>query len=182
MLRERIDAVRAMRDRIEAVDLRLNVKIDGETVRLNQRYEMQKEAISSALAAAEKAVEVANVANEKRLDAVNEFRAQQADIIRSFLSRDEYNAAHSALVEKTESLAASNMERISAVSSRLDRLEAGGVAVAGAHTEQRAEHGAQGLDDYYRSTQSRAQVGWVFAGLASLISIVSIILVVVLHK
>jgi hypothetical protein len=118
----------------EELDRRLEVvgreRIDNITAldRLTmQRFEDNDKALTAALAAAEKAVGVANTANEKRLDAVNEFRAQQGDLIRSFLTRTEYQAAHSALVEKVEGLADHNAERIGEldkrVTARLAELE-----------------------------------------------------------
>jgi urease accessory protein UreF len=71
-----------------------------------------EKAVTAALLSADKAVDKANEAHEKRLDSVNEFRAQLADQASTFMPRLE-----------SEQRAGSNTEKITAVATRLDKLE-----------------------------------------------------------
>jgi hypothetical protein len=73
---------------------------------LDERFESQQAMVQAALVQQKEQVVTAQVAMEKRLDALNELRALVADQQRTFVSRPEYDAAHAALVEKVDALAA----------------------------------------------------------------------------
>jgi hypothetical protein len=99
-------------------------------------------AIQAALASAEKAVAKAETASERRFEGVNEFRRTLSDQSATFLPRTEYDAAHTALVDRVNA----NSERMAALelrlTSRLDRGEGSDVGAAGQRTEQRLNTGS----------------------------------------
>jgi len=81
------------------------------------------------MVAAKEAVDRAAAATEKRFESVNEFRQTLSDQTNSFVSRNEYNAALSASVQRSEALAT----RIAAIEGRnLGASDLGSKIIAGA--------------------------------------------------
>lgn len=99
-------------------------------------------AIQAALASAEKAVAKAEAASEKRFEAVNEFRAQLRDQQIGFLSRDEYHAAHVALVDKVEAGNSRLAERVAALELRVNSMHSLDQGAADARNTARLNIGA----------------------------------------
>jgi hypothetical protein len=87
-----------------------------------------REYVDIRFEAQQKAVDKAEIDLNKRLDAVNEFRKQLADETQSFITRNEYGQAHSALVDKVTELT----KRIDAAESRSGGLSAGWAYLIGA--------------------------------------------------
>lgn len=110
---QRLDDERTLR--LEQA-IQAEARFDAERDRrYTERAAAQESAVASALRSAEKAVEKAEMASEKRFDGVNEFRAALADSTSKNLSRVEYNAAHTNLVD-----------RVNEVSDRVKGIEATG--------------------------------------------------------
>lgn len=61
-----------------------------------------QEAVKAALAAADKNIDKVALAIDKRFDGVNEFRKTLSDQTSKFITRDEYYAAHQALIDKID--------------------------------------------------------------------------------
>lgn len=91
---------------IDTLHQHFTTRLAEKDLRDQQRFEAQSSAIAAALLAAEKAVSKAEAASEKRFEAVNEFRAQLADLVARLLPRIEYDAAHAAVIERINALAA----------------------------------------------------------------------------
>ena len=66
---------------------------------IDRRFTEAARAVRVALEGAEKAVAKAETANERRLDSVNEFRGQLTDQTATFMTRNEFTAQHSALLD-----------------------------------------------------------------------------------
>jgi hypothetical protein len=73
----------------------------------NQYVDLNNRGITVAMVAAKEAVDRAATATEKRFESVNEFRQTLSDQTSSFVSRNEYNAALSASIQRSEALARS---------------------------------------------------------------------------
>ena len=76
-----------------------------------------EKAVAAALIAAKEAVTKAETAQQRTNENQNEFRGQLRDQANTFLTRNEYDLAHQALLEKLEGVAGS----VATVNSRLDR-------------------------------------------------------------
>jgi hypothetical protein len=116
-------------------DLRKNFQqqLTDLKVLLDERYSSQTEAISTAfksaelavntaLTNAEKAVTKAEVAAEERFKSVNEFRAQLGDQAATFLTRTEYDTAHTNLVQRFESESKRLADRFSDLEQNENRI------------------------------------------------------------
>lgn len=73
-------------------------------ISLDQRFSELKETVRQQGQNSQEAVRRAEAATDKRFDAVNEFRAQLQDQAAAFLTKSEYNAGHTPLVEKVDKL------------------------------------------------------------------------------
>ncbi len=111
--------------------------------------EERDKALSAALASTKEAIIKADTANDKRFEGVNEFRNQLKDQQLTFLTRNEYDRAHTDLVHTVESNSKTLSEQIAILTSRIDRKD--GEKVGG--TDVR---------------------GWIFAGISAIIAIISI--------
>jgi hypothetical protein len=69
-------------------------------LRYQQRFDASQEGIRQALQSAKEAVVKAETAMERRFDNTNEWRKTFEDLANRKLGRDEYMAAHEAVVEK----------------------------------------------------------------------------------
>ena len=93
---------------------------------IDRRFTEAATAVRVALEGAEKAVGKAETANERRLDSVNEFRQQLGDQTASFITRNEYSAAHQSLTDKLDTATRALTERLGALELRLtSRLDTG---------------------------------------------------------
>lgn len=75
--------------------MRMNGESDQAFTAVDKRADQHLSSTSEAIVKAEQAV-------ERRFEAVNEFRAQLNDQAIRFLTRDEYEAKHSALHDRVE--------------------------------------------------------------------------------
>jgi hypothetical protein len=120
-------------------------QLDDLRCLLDERYQTQTTALTAAFAAAERAVQTAllaakeatnkaELAADKRFDAVNEFRAQLTDQAATFMPRKEADVVLSSLSERVSALT-SRIDRSQGKSSGLDKawalLVAAVVAVGG---------------------------------------------------
>jgi hypothetical protein len=110
------DRLAALRDLLNAGDLRYQQRFDSQTKALDAALAAAKEAVQTALVAAEKATSKAEVAADKRFDSVNEFRSQLADQAATFIPRAESEARMNALAELVEAKFAGLMEKVSELS------------------------------------------------------------------
>lgn len=78
--------------------------VDTLKTYLDTRFNDQDKMVQAAVVAIKEAVDKANQANEKRFESVNEFRASLSDQTSSFITRTEYNGAHSALEKRISDL------------------------------------------------------------------------------
>jgi hypothetical protein len=112
-----------LREHIERLlvemDLRHQQRFDAQQQALTAALLSAEKAVQTAMAASEKAVAKAENATERRFESVNEFRKTLADQTASFLTRLEYDSAHTALVDKISDLA-TRMERSEGRGSGLD--------------------------------------------------------------
>lgn len=97
---------------------------DAKFVTFRALIDSQAEKVALALAASDKAVNKAELATEKRFEAVNEFRGQLNDQAARLLERREAEARFAAMGIQIDSTAYRGNERLAAVESRLDRIEA----------------------------------------------------------
>ena len=98
----------------------LEQRIDALKELTDQRLIAAGDAVVAALAAAKEAVAKAEVAADKRFESVNEFRGQAADQAARFLTRTEYNGAHTALVDSVNGLRAQIADLSAQVVPRLE--------------------------------------------------------------
>lgn len=82
----------------------LSQKIKAQADLQQAATQAVKEQSNAAMTAAGKAIEKAEQSTEKRFDSVNEFRKTLSDQATDFLSKAEYYANHSALVDKVNIL------------------------------------------------------------------------------
>lgn len=105
-----------LRIRIDELDKRFALVIDGLTARVFQQFNSdhtalqaamvsQERAVAAALQAAKEAVDKAEVAASKRFDSTNEFRLQLADQQATFVRSDVADARFAAVSARTDALA-----------------------------------------------------------------------------
>jgi hypothetical protein len=63
-----------------------------------------KEYVDALFLVKDKALDLATNALNERLNLLNEFRAQQSDESKKYLTRNEYDRDHQALIEKVDAL------------------------------------------------------------------------------
>jgi hypothetical protein len=80
---------------VDTLHIHIDQQLHDLRDHLDERFESQQDMVRTAL-----------VQNDKRFESVNEFRAQLNDQVRTFLTRVEYQTAHSALSEKVDTLQA----------------------------------------------------------------------------
>lgn len=91
----------------------LVVSMDEMDKRYQQRFEAQEKAIAKSEAA-----------YDKRFESVNEFRGQLSDQVSTFLSRNEFNMAHTSLAEKVSISIDSIINKIESLNKGLsDRID-----------------------------------------------------------
>jgi hypothetical protein len=184
-------------------DLRLSVRqqADDQKAMLNERYETQTKALDAAFKAAEQAVAVAlanaaqatqkaEAAADKRFESVNEFRQSLADQTRLFLTRTEYDSAHTSVLERVNQLS----ERMAVLPTRPEndiRLE--GLKGTDAQQEERIrdletrtagldatrENRSAGRQDDQRQSANRLVA--IGVTVSVLLLIANVIIAVVLH-
>jgi hypothetical protein len=105
--------------------LQLNKRIDDAEDRTVERFGNAKDAVASALAASQAAVAKSEMATEKRFEAVNEFRETLSDQNRTFVRSIEYNAQHTAMIDKIDIIAKQATATDSIVRSKLSTVASG---------------------------------------------------------
>lgn len=154
--RESMARADTLHDQISALQEMLLERYQTQEKGLQTALTAAEKAVGTALVSAEKAVVKAEIASDKRFESVNEFRQQLADQAATFPSRIEVDARLISLTEKIEALTNSNANRITELTSRVDKA-------TGIGTGQTAEKdiGRQNL------TVIIAAVGLLIAAIAA---------------
>ena len=87
------------------------------------RVDALESAITGQALAAKEAVEKAQTSLERRFENTNEWRAALNDVISKMMVRTDFEAAHSTLTAKTESIVEFVRERQNSMISRLQLIE-----------------------------------------------------------
>ncbi len=111
---------RALTSALESAQRALDQRATTLDKEFHEHLDQVRHETSIAFESSDRAISKAEAANERRFESVNEFRAQLNDQAASFLTRTEYDAQHSALINKVDDEAKRNAERFGEVNRRLD--------------------------------------------------------------
>jgi hypothetical protein len=157
---------------------------------LNNQIEELRHALQTQHAATEKAIDKADVAIDKRLDSFTLQHGRLVDDTARMISREEYTAAHQALIEKLDALADSLSDRLEAgwrEHRRSDDAQFAALTV-------RADQSAKRISDIELRLTSRldlsqgTKAGWLsgwqvyIAGAAVITSIIAVIITIAVYK
>ena len=99
---------------VDSLKEHIDQRLDLLSEEIDRRFDAQEIATKTALTSAGKAVNKAEILATQRADQQNEWRGTVSDLISTTVNRAEFTAQHVAL-----------MEKIDALSGRLDRHEGG---------------------------------------------------------
>ncbi len=89
---------------IETVREHLVALLTAHEIMDEQRHHSQAQAIEASRSASQMAIDKAENAMERRFDSINEFREQLSDQTRTYMPRAEYEAKHSAINARIDSI------------------------------------------------------------------------------
>lgn len=125
------DLQKMLQERYETQTKAVDAAFLAQQTAMQTALSAAEKAVQAALAAAEKAVSKAEAAAEKRFESVNEFRGQLTDQATTFISRNEYESKHEALIERMNGKDIVMGERMGRVENILANIQGRMIAYAG---------------------------------------------------